>query len=488
MTAAKFSPLRWGWFGALFLAVLIVYSVTLAPGLTWKNDGADGGDLIAAAARLGVAHPSGYPTYLLLVRLFQFIPFGSLAGRTALFSAVCASIAALLTVFVIRQSAPGLRRYGWVGGLLAGLAFGLSPLLWSQAVIAEVYSLHMAFVAAALLCIVVAAETDQIGWLTRLGGLLFGLGLGNHLTLIFLLPPWLFVLGWRKGKLTVRPVIESLLTLALGLLVYLYIPLRAAAQPPVNWGNASTGDGFLWVVTARNYRGLVFGLSSDLIINRIQAWAALLIAQFSWPGLMLALYGLFYGRPSSPYFKPITLWMMAAYSIFAIGYGTADSDAYLLPAFLAMAIWFGWGVVTALNDLPWEAARAPLVAVVALIIFAHAVQTLPQVDASQDHAAEDYLASVLKSAPPNAIVFTSNDRDTFPLWYAQFALGQRPDLTIVVEPLLIWPWYSQNLHSTYPTLSLPAESLTRTSILAQNKQPWCVTQSQSPASLICTNP
>ena len=51
---------------------MAVYLASLAPGLTWANFGADGGDLIAAAATGGVAHPTGYPFYLLLARLFQF--------------------------------------------------------------------------------------------------------------------------------------------------------------------------------------------------------------------------------------------------------------------------------------------------------------------------------------------------------------------------------------------------------------------------------
>ncbi len=50
----------------LFLSLLTVYGMTLAPGLTWANSGADGGDLITAAATGGVPHPTGYPVYLLL--------------------------------------------------------------------------------------------------------------------------------------------------------------------------------------------------------------------------------------------------------------------------------------------------------------------------------------------------------------------------------------------------------------------------------------
>src|SRR5688500_577949 len=64
-----------------------VYAYTLAPGITWANDGADSGDLVAATATLGVAHPTGYPAYLLLARLFQLIPIGDLALRSTIFSA-----------------------------------------------------------------------------------------------------------------------------------------------------------------------------------------------------------------------------------------------------------------------------------------------------------------------------------------------------------------------------------------------------------------
>ena len=67
--AARFLAAR-----ALVLAppiiIALAYARTLAPSITWANDGSDSGDLVAAAATLGVAHPTGYPTYLLLARLF----------------------------------------------------------------------------------------------------------------------------------------------------------------------------------------------------------------------------------------------------------------------------------------------------------------------------------------------------------------------------------------------------------------------------------
>ena len=82
--------------GLLTISLMIVFVTTLAPGLTWANGGSDGGDLIAAAARGGIAHPTGYPLYLLLARLFQFLPLGSLAFRTNLMSALATALAAAL--------------------------------------------------------------------------------------------------------------------------------------------------------------------------------------------------------------------------------------------------------------------------------------------------------------------------------------------------------------------------------------------------------
>src|SRR5262245_26488949 len=72
---------------ALVLVTLVLaYLSTLAPSITWANSGADSGDLVTAAATLGVAHPTGYPTYLLLAHLFQLLPLGDPAFRTNLLS------------------------------------------------------------------------------------------------------------------------------------------------------------------------------------------------------------------------------------------------------------------------------------------------------------------------------------------------------------------------------------------------------------------
>ena len=135
-----------------------MYVATLAPGLTFLHGGPDGGDLIAAAHTLGVPHPSGYPTYTLLAWLASHLPVGSIAYRVNLLSAVCAGLAAglvCLSAQILLAHSP----HRMALSAATGLTLAFSSLLWSQAVIAEVYALLTLF-AALLLWLVLSWRQD----------------------------------------------------------------------------------------------------------------------------------------------------------------------------------------------------------------------------------------------------------------------------------------------------------------------------------------
>jgi hypothetical protein len=79
------------------------------------------------------------------------------------------------------------------------------------------------------------------------------------------------------------------------------------------------------------------------------------------------------------------------------------------------------------------------------------------VDARKDNRAVNYAENYLRSAPPNAILLTNGDEDTFPLWYYHFGLKQRPDIRIILLPLTQFVWYQETLRHTYPDLVLPPD-------------------------------
>ncbi len=487
--------------GILSISLMVVYLTSMAPGLSWANDGADGGDLIAAAATGGVAHPTGYPLYLLLARLFQLVPVGSLAFRTNLMSAFAAVTAAVLVYgLVTRSLSPSNPHQYWLAGLASGFAFGLSPLAWSQAVITEVYALHSLFVALLLYLSVnyfslhlTQKRTD------RLLGLTFGLAMGNHITTILLLPVILSTTilrkptstqgnHWRDNwQLDGRSLLRQMIWLGVGLLVYLTLPLRALSHPPVNWGNPVTLDGLAWLVSGKLYQGQLFSLTLPSVLERVRVVVALFLEQFGIPGLSIGLIGLiFFFKPTRLYLG--MLWIVVASSAFAIVYATPDSFMYLIPAFLCFAIYFGMG----LGGLMEAFSRrfhiiGPLIGLVfILILFFQAGNNWSQVDASHDQRAEVFGQDVLALAPAHAIVFAKGDPAVFTMWYFQYAMKNRPDLAILATDLLQFDWYQQTLHANYPDLNLPGPfPFSETVVVANSERPVCYIQYIQSAEISC---
>jgi hypothetical protein len=468
----------------LLIALAAVYAVTIAPGLSWHHNGADGGDLIAAAASGGVPHPTGYPAYMLLARLFLLLPFGPPAFRTNLLSSVCAAVACALIADIVRAHYVGKRACAWVGGLLAGFALGVSPLLWSQAVITEVYSLHALLVAASLRALPTARDKPPQAF--AIWGCLTGLALTNHLTAIFLAPLGFITAVFASNRW--RAILFALAGLVAGAMLYALLPIWAVHHPAVNWGGANTLAGFLWVVTGEPYRGLVFGVGSTVWV-RVQTASGLLVDQFGVASLILALGGLFVDRRHPNALRRALLWIVAVYSIFAIGYNSTDSFTYLLPVWMAFAISFGVGVAGLLETLltRWRWLASGAIILAALAIFSNAIPALAFADAAHDDAAERFGQAVLNGAPPGAIVVTQEDRDSFTLWYWREAAHQRRDLIIVVERLARFGWYRDQLRWTYPDLLLPAEMKDGwlDNLAELNQRPVCRTVLDRPEVLDC---
>jgi hypothetical protein len=452
---------------AVFALALAVYLKTLAPSITWAHNGADGGDLIAAVATQGVPHPTGYPTYLLFGRLFLLLPWGDQARRLNLMSAVFAALAAGL-VYVTALST--FRLFGGkqialrerLVAAASALAFAFSPLLWSQALIAEVYTLNAFFVALTIALVLLWMDAQKPGFLIA-AAFAYGLGLGNHLTLALLAPAIALLLLLRRRLLSdaIRwaPLVAA--AFLLGLTVYVTIPLRASHHPPVNWGDARTLDRFLWLVSGRMYRRYFFHLPLRYLPSRLAAWAGLVVSQFGWGGLFLGLVGLWslWGRGRG--FALVSGTVLLTYSVYAIGYDTTDSHVYLIPVFVVLALWLAWGLAYLLTELqrmlaPMDSAllRALPLCLALLIPVPLLWGSFSALDVSAEHEAREYGLSVLDTVEPEAIVITQTDAHTFTLNYFRYAEERRPDVALLDGHLLYHDWYRQHLPWVHPHLEL----------------------------------
>ena len=62
----------------LFILSFFVYLNTLGPSILPYRDS---GELISVSHTLGIAHPPGYPLYILVGKIFTFFPAGNIAFR-----------------------------------------------------------------------------------------------------------------------------------------------------------------------------------------------------------------------------------------------------------------------------------------------------------------------------------------------------------------------------------------------------------------------
>ena len=343
-----------------------LYLSTLAPTLTWgwRNLGVDGGELLAAAYTLGVPHPPGYPTYTLLLKIFgTVVPIGDFAHRGNLFSAVAAAGSVALLYLAIVRITRHLKPDASVPTTLAAAFLGAitlatAPLFWSQAVITEVYALNSLFIAALLLLathLVLRPSTERernwrhVSYKLGAFALLLGLGLGNHLTLLAVAVPLIYwigaTLGWRK--LLSPWTVGGLL---LGLAIYIYLPVRAAQNPDINWGNASTAGGVAWMLSGRPYQDYVFGTPAQDIPDRLLAWLDLTFVQFNPLGLFLGLLGAKALSGRVPKFAIAAAVSMALITAYTLTYGTRDYRVFMIPAYLLFSVWIGVGFFWLLTD------------------------------------------------------------------------------------------------------------------------------------------
>src|SRR5919112_3009683 len=269
--------------------VFVLYLRTLAPtSLPYdRPDLLDVPMLQMQVCVLGMTHPTGYPSYLMLSHLFTYLPFGDCAYRVNLASATYAALA-VLSVF----AAGYLLGRRVAAAAAAALAFGVGVTLWSQAVIAEVYTLNALFVALTLLALLLWRERRKDRYLL-LSAFLVGLSLTNHLTSGLLLPASLLfvaLVDWRR-LVDVRLVLGGAGLFLLGLAPYLYLPIRAAMDPPMEANNPTNFGRFWYVVSGGNLTGSFFSFGPSELPERMVFYWEHLLDNMPFLVVLVALTG-----------------------------------------------------------------------------------------------------------------------------------------------------------------------------------------------------
>jgi hypothetical protein len=416
------------------LIVFVVYLHTLAPGVT----GLDSAELATGAFTLGIVHPTGYPLYLLLGKLFTLIPIRSVAYRLNLMSAVFAA----LTVWLLAHLVQRLTRRRWAAWLGAG-ALGFSTTFWGLAVVAEVYTLHTFLLALVLALLERWQRCRGDPWLV-LAIFVYGLSLTNHVSSLLFAPAIAWLLLRHAGpKCLLRLAPKLIPVFMLGLSLYLYLPLRDLAGP-INYVRSyygvdlTTVSGLWWMVSGKAYRLFAFAYDLPAYLAEWGAFVAQLWRDFTPLGALFGLVGFMHWfRNRHPLAVPSLLIFLATVAFFA-GYGVVDKSTMFLPAFFVWALWLAIGAVRSVAWLSKVSKRHPsgrrvLVrftqASLLLVVVLTGCLNVRWVDRSDHYGPEAMARQVLESLEPGAMV-VGYWSSAVVLEYFQSVEGLRPDVEI----------------------------------------------------------
>jgi tetratricopeptide (TPR) repeat protein len=453
------------------------YGLTLAPTVTLV----DSGELIAAARNLGVAHPPGFPSYVLLGHLASRVPAGSVAERLNAFSAVGAALAAAALVFAVGRAlrtgdAPSGGR-SWTAAApatLAGLLLAFGHTQWSYATVTEVYALTT-LALCALLGLALAARRSEGRWPWFALAAVLGLATGTHHVTIALLVPSLLVLAWGplRRRASVPFTAALLATAAAGAaLVYLYLPWAAGRGTFPGWGDPRTLERFWWHLSGRQYQAFLTP-SAESVRVEAAAFARALFREFGPPwfpaALALSAYGLVRLFRHDRVLCAALVLLLGLDAVYALSYTIAeDKDAYYLPAIVALALAAGVGAAALLARVtrkrPLWAAGLFLIPLVALLHHRTAL------DRSRFWIAHDYARDALAGVSPDGLLLTADWQLYSPLLYFQEVEGWRQDVMAVDVSLLRRSWYVEALRARHVARWAPL--VTETDAFLEDLRAW----------------
>ena len=400
----------------VFLGLLAVWLWGLPRSLTWSHNAADGGDWAAAALRSSLPHPPGAPLYHLLTRLLVRLPLEPARALSGVSAFMAALSAALLAAAFLPQS-PAL-------ALGAGLLLAAAPAFASQAVIVEVYTTAACFMA----WLVYLTRRAAPAWLV---GLVWGLGLGVHLTLAAAGFWLMMTMDSRRA----RGVLLGVAGLVAGLQYAWLVPFLGRGAPSP-WVDLRSLQGWWAYVSAELYHGYVFSLPWNAWPQRLLAGLAWWVRQVTPLGALVMVHAWRYPLTRTEKGAWISLGLI---SLYAWGYNVPDAWTHLV-AYLPLAVGLvatGWSSI----GTPWRRWERELWLLIPALAWILSVP--PLLLRGADEAAR-WAEDTLQSAPPAAVLCPCADGTTFALWYAQ-ARGLRPDVLVVDVDLLAYGPYQSYL-------------------------------------------
>ncbi len=501
-------------FSCVFVILISVYFYTIAPTVSlW-----DCGEFIGCSHILGVAHPPGTPLYVLIGRIFDiFLPFKEVAKRINFFSVLSSALAGgflyliILKIFQRFESNKDkeLPVSCHLIAIFSSIGAGFCFSVWDSAVEAEVYAASLLITAIGLWLILHwdrNGDKEGKNNLLLLLVYLLALSFGVHLLPLLLIPGilvFVLLINWKVLK-NPKLISFALLLIVVGVSTYLYLLIRAHANPAINESAPTTWVKLWDVITRKQYGGdniFVRHTSWETHYGPIRALAEqfkVFFKYFSWQffpypreftGVLLrnisvigtwiyvliGLWGMyvhFKGDRKSFYLVFILYILVTAGLVVYLNHEFSPSDPnpkhqpreprerdyFWSSGFFFFMFYVAVALYWANEKL--KKRRSTLGYCVVGLSFV--IGFIPLVSNIRSHAnrrgnwiAHEYAHNLLVCPRDNSILFTNGDNDTFPLWFLQEVKGFRKfdsenkkGVRVACIALMNTEWYIRQLKAS----------------------------------------
>lgn len=458
---------------SLFLLSFLVYFSTVPPTITSYGDSSE---LITSAFTFTTAHPPGYPLYIIVGKLFTLLPWGTVAWRVHLSSAIFGS----LTVLLVFSSLHLLTKNLFVS-TLATTPLAFSHSFWLYHITAEVFSLNNLMAALVIYNILLWREKTLSHAPSPMPHLylsffFLGLGLANHYSIILVAPGVLFIILMTKKAILLRKFLKLSFVFILGLLPYLQI-IYAARQPhPPAYGNLPSFSRFLAYILRLDYGGPI---SAGAIISPPQQapdtfyYFKLFSNQFTPLAFLIIVLGLWLVYKKARWFKlfPFILYLFSGPFVWSRYLTQIDptdlhvlgvAERFSLLSFIPFALCLGVSLTEIMRFYhlrgggiaPLKRGKGHLggVLVILLITSFQILRTLPHVSKRNYYLAKNYALNILNQIEDNAIILSTDDLTNSSLDYFTQVEKIKPEIIILSSAFLSNKEYQKEIRSYWPDL------------------------------------
>lgn len=451
------------------IIVFIIYLFTLAPSVIQI----DSGELATVQYTLGIAHPTGYPLFTMLGFLFLQIPLGlrkitqaNLLAATwsvfAIYFFIKVLIVLLINIEEKKNNIVSKKKQKTVAAIkfnedqkifsiiAAAFFLAFSKTFWMQSTSVEVYSFQtMLFALILFFSFKAFSSKEEYSKSWSLVGLSFAFGFSNHMTTLLAIP-FAAILFFIKEKLTTSSIKIIFKTLVLSIpvlvLIYLYLPIRAAQNPIMNWGNPINFENFWRHFTGKQYQVWLFA-SFEATKKQLGNFVSNFPSEFTIVGLFIGLIGFIFLYKIN---KKIFLTTLATFLfavLYSVNYDIVDLDSYFLLAYMIFSIWILFGFLLLFSKLEQLLkTKRMIIPIFTILIFVPLASNKSEVDQSDVYTFEDYTKTILNGVEKNSIILSYQwDYFISASYYFQNVEHFRKDVVVVDKELLRRSWYYNQL-------------------------------------------